>query len=290
MRIYPECYNCFITQAVRSSKIHTLDNRQILNVVQNVVKALVDIDHELPPPLISEHVYGAIKHTLGIDDPYAQIKKKYNDIALNYVGFVKERIKNSDTPLVCALKFSLAGNIIDFGSEIKTFNIEETLHEVMKNGFDSEDISLFKERLKNAKRLILIADNAGEAVFDTILLETIKEIYPSIKIYVFVRAGAIINDVTLEDALYIGMGRVAKVIETKKPIPGFWPYYCWGECKSIWDSADIVISKGQGNFETLTEIADDRIFFLFIVKCKVVAEYINIKKFSKIFIRNSFGK
>ncbi len=286
VKIYPECYNCFITQAIRSSRIHTQDTERILDVVQAVVKVLVDIDHNVPPPLISEYVYGTIRRKLGVDDPYGEIKKRYNDIAMGYLEFAMKRLESSDDPLECALKLSLAGNIIDFGSEVKRFDIMETINQTVNEGFDLNDIESFKKQLKRAKNLVLIADNAGEAVFDRVLLETIGRLYPSLKIHVFVRGGPIINDVTIDDAKYIGLDRVAHLVKTHRPIPGFWPAYCEDECKRIYDECDLIISKGQGNFETLTEIKDERVFFLFIVKCRVVANYLGVKKYAKIFKQN----
>jgi len=286
MKIYPECYNCFISQAIRSSKIHTKDRQKILSVVRGVVNALVGIDHSVAPPLISENVYGTIRRILGVDDPYETIKKKYSDIALSYVPFAKQLIKSSEDPLGCALKLSLSGNIIDFGSEVRHFNIKETIKQTVESGFDINDKGPFTSRLQKAEKLVLLADNAGESVFDKMLLETIKELYPNIKIYVFVRGGPIINDVTRKDALYVGLDSVSEIVEAGRAIPGFWPDYCNNECREIWDKADIVISKGQGNFETLTEIEDSRIYFLFIVKCRVVAEFLGCEKYSKVFKRN----
>ncbi len=286
MKIYPECYNCFISQAIRSSRLHTSDNKKVLSVVSAVVEGLVGIDHSLPPPLISENVYGTIRKMLEIDDPYEKIKKKYNDIASGYADFAKKRIEDSKDPIGCALKIALSGNIIDFGSEIKRFDIGLTIKQTLENGFDIDDTAVFKDRLTKTKKLVLLADNAGEFVFDKILLETIKKHYPDMELYVFVRGGPIINDVTEKDALYVGMNSVAKVIKAGRAIPGFWPYYCDDYCESVFKSADIVISKGQGNFETLSELEDERIFFLFIVKCRVVAEFLKSDKYSKIFMRN----
>ncbi len=288
MKVHPECYNCFITQAIRSSKLHTGNKEKILNVVQGVIRKLTNIDHSLPPPIISEEVYETIRKELVVDDPYKDIKRKYNDIAKSYSDFSKAKIKNSENKLMCALKLSLAGNIIDFGGEMDKFSIEETINDTLASGFHINDIEIFKTKLKDAKNLVLLADNAGEIVFDKILLETIKNLYPSLNIHVFVRGGNIINDVTVEDADYVGMGDTAKVVKTQKAIPGFWPDFCDEDCRKIWEDADIVISKGQGNFETLSEIKDKRIFFLFIIKCRVVAQFLNLKKFSKIFLNNNF--
>ena len=288
MKVYPECYNCFITQAIRSSRIHTDDNKKVLEVVQNVVKILTDIDHQLPPPVISENVYKTIRTVLGVSDPYKEIKKKYNHIAMDYEKFARVRIKASKDPVFCALKLSLAGNIIDFGGEMDKFSVEETINDTIHNGFFKNDTELFKADLKNAENLILIADNTGEIVFDKILIETIKNLHPKLKIHVFVRGGAIINDALFEDAVYIGLDKIAKIVSAPRAIPGFWPEYCNAECRKIWEKADIIISKGQGNFETLSEINDRRIYFLLIVKCKVVASFLKLKKFSKIFMRNIF--
>ncbi len=286
MKIYPECYNCFISQAIRSSKIHTKDRQKILSVVQGVVNVLVGIDHFVPPPLISENVYGTIRKILGVDDPYEAIKKKYSDIALNYVPYAKQLIKSSKDPLGCALKLSLSGNIIDFGSEIKRFDIKKTIEETVESGFDINYTNEFRRNLQKSEKLVLLADNAGESVFDRVLLETIRELCPNIKIYVFVRGGPIINDVTKKDAIYVGLDGISEIVEAGRAIPGFWPAHCSDKCRKIWDEADIVISKGQGNFETLTEIEDSRIYFLFIVKCRVVAEFLGCEKYSKVFKRN----
>lgn len=245
-----------------------------------------DIDVELPPPLISEEVYGTIRRSLGIDDPYKQIKKKYNDIALKYEEFAKKQIEQADDPLLYAVRLALAGNIIDFGSQIGSFSLENTIDEVVRNPLDLTDFELFKGDLEKSKRIVLLADNAGEIVFDKILLETIRGLYPEKELFVIVRGGPIINDVGLEDAIYVGMDKIARVIDSGQLIPGFWPDFAKGECKAVYESADIIISKGQGNFETLSEFEDRRIYFLFLIKCGVVAQYLGLKKLSKIFIRN----
>ncbi len=286
MKVHAECYQCFIGQAIRSAKFHRSDRYGLLEPVRNVVRVLQDIDVEVPPPLISEDVYGTIKRTLGIEDPYAEIKRKYNDIALSYEEFMKDEIEGSDNPLLFAIRLALAGNIIDFGSQIKSFDLESVIDETVHNPLDITDFALFERSIKRAKRVVLLADNAGEIVFDKMLLKTIKRLYPSIELYAIVRGAPIINDVTVEDALYVGLDRVAKVVSSGQVIPGFWPETVSEPARSVYDSADIVISKGQGNFETLSEFRDERVYFLFLVKCNVVAKYLGMKKLSKIFVRN----
>ncbi|AEA33552.1 damage-control phosphatase ARMT1 family protein [Hippea maritima] len=286
MRVHAECYQCFISQAIRSSRLFYEDRQHLLRPAQEVVRILRDINVELPPPLISEDVYGTIRKSLGIEDPYKQIKRKYNDIALKYEDFAVSEIEQANDPLLYAIRLSLAGNIIDFGSQIGSFSLENTIDEVVKNPLDLTDFDLFEKDLQKADRVVLLADNAGEIVFDKILLKTIKELYPKKELFIIVRGGPIINDVSLEDALYVGIDKIAKVIDSGQLIPGFWPDFAKGECKTVYESADIVISKGQGNFETLSEFEDRRVYFLFLIKCSVVAHYLGLKKLSKIFIRN----
>jgi len=286
MKVHAECYQCFIGQAIRSAKFHRRDRYGLLKPVRSVVRVLQDIDIEVPPPLISEDVYGTIKRTLDIEDPYAEVKKKYNDIALSYEDFMKEEIESSDNPLLFAIRLALAGNIIDFGSQIKSFDLESVIDDTVHNPLDLTDFALFEESIKNAKRVVLLADNAGEIVFDKMLLRTIGKLYPGIELYAIVRGAPIINDVTMDDARYVGLDRVAEVVSSDQAIPGFWPETAGESAKSVFNSADIVISKGQGNFETLSEFEDKRVYFLFLVKCNVVARYLGMKKLSKIFVRN----
>ena len=286
MKVHAECYHCFISQATRTARLFYSDREHLLKPAMEVVKILQDIDVNLPPPIISEKVYGTIRKTLGIDDPYSKIKRKYNDIALKYEDFAKREIENAKNPLLYAIRLALAGNIIDFGSEVGTINLEKTIDDVVHNPLDLTDFSLFEKDLEKAKNIVLLADNAGEIVFDRILLETISKLYPDKRLYVIVRGGPIINDVTKEDAVYVGMDKVAEVVDSGEIIPGFWPDMAAPECRRVYDDADIIISKGQGNFETLSEIEDSRVYFLFLIKCGVVADYLKLKKFSKIFIRN----
>ena len=286
MKVHAECYECFIGQAVRSARLHKSDRHDLLKPVQSVVKVLQDIDIELPPPLISEDVYGTIKRTLGIDDPYREIKKKYNDIALGYQDFMEKEVFNSDNPLLFAIRLALAGNIIDFGSQVGKFDLESTIEDTIHNPLDLTDFDRFVVELERAKNVVLLLDNAGEIVFDKILVETIKKLYPNVNISAIVRGGPIINDVTVEDVKYVGLDRVANVVDSGQVIPGFWPKTASLKAREVFNGADIVISKGQGNFETLSEIDDQRVYFLFLVKCNVVARYLGMKKFSKIFIKN----
>lgn len=287
MKVKPECFVCFVSQAIRATEIISKKDEDAIMALKNVALVLSGLSYDVAPPIISEFVYGSITKTLDHDDPYSEIKKKYNKIALSYVNELKDYINNAEDKLQAAINISVAGNIIDFGSQIEKFNIKETISKAINEGFLVNDINDFKEKINKAKILLFLADNAGEIVFDKLLLETIKNLYPNLDIYIALRGKPIINDVTRNDIEGLGLEEIGTIIESTKPTPGFWPDYCNDKCKNIYKNADIIISKGQGNFETLSEFDDARVFFLFIIKCSVVAEYLKKPKYSHIFAKKN---
>lgn len=287
MKAKPDCFVCFISQAIRATETISKKDEDAIRALKNVAYVLSKLTYNVAPPLISEFVYGSITKTLDHDDPYSQIKKKYNKIATGYVEDLKNYINLDKDKLQAAINISVAGNIIDFGSQIEKFSIKETISKAINEGFVLNDIDDFKEKINKAKTLLFIADNAGEIVFDKLLLQTIKSLYPTLKIYIALRGKPIINDVTKNDIEGLGLEDIGEIIESTKPTPGFWPNYCEENCRKIYENADVIISKGQGNFETLSEFDDDRVFFLFIIKCSVVEKYLNLPKYSHIFAKKS---
>ncbi len=274
---------CFVSQAIRATEIISKKDDDAIRALKNVTKVLSEIDYNVAPPLISEFVYGSITKTLDHEDPYNEIKKKYNKIAMNYLDDLEQYIEESADKLQAAINISVAGNIIDFGSQIEKFSIKETIQKAINEGFLINDINDFKNKISKAKTLLFLADNAGEIVFDKLMLQTIKSLYPNLKIYIALRGKPIINDVTKNDIEGLGLEDIGEIIESTKPTPGFWPDYCEETCRNVYENADIIISKGQGNFETLSEFDDERVFFLFIIKCSVVEKYLSKPKYSHIF-------
>ncbi len=221
-----------------------------------------------PPELA--HIAHKIARKYAKGDPYKEVKKKSNDEALSLYPKLKKIVDESDDPLRTAIRIAIAGNIIDFGA-LEEYNIEKTVNEVLHKKFAYDDYPLFKKILKNAKSILYFADNAGEIVFDKLLIEKIKEI-KDYKITLVVKAGPIINDATLEDVKYIGLDKLINDIryisngeigyERNSP-----------EVKSWIKEHDLTISKGQGNYEGLSEFQG--IFYMLMVKCPVIAEDIN---------------
>jgi len=202
-------------------------------------------------------------------DPYSRVKKKYNSIVLGMENNLKEVIKNSKNPFETSLRISLAGNIIDFGPGI-TLN-EKILDEAIKKSFsqklDRKKVELLKKNIDEAKKILFIGDNAGEIVLDKIFIESL----PREKITYAVRGGPAINDATMEDALDVGMVDYVNVISTGLDMPAAILPYCSKSFIYEYDESDLVIAKGQGNYEVLCD-EDKNIFFLLKIKCSIVAE------------------
>jgi len=215
-------------------------------------------------------IYKIIYHTADTDDPFREIKRSATDLLLSRYEEIQKMIRTADDPLYAALRFAAIGNAIDLGAN-PDCDIEDELGRFHDTDFDVCDYREFQHAIKNAQHLLYIADNAGETVLDRLLIEQMDT-----RTTYAVRSRPIINDATMEDALQAGLHTVADVISSGSDAPGTVWSLCSDEFKEIFASADMVISKGQGNYETLSDQART-LFFLLKVKCPVIARDINIR-------------
>jgi len=232
-----------------------------------------------PPQLVREsRIAELIEELTGVDDPYKELKRVSNDEALAMMDEVKSLIASHEDPLRAAVKVAIAGNIIDFAA-IETYNLRATIEKVMKQEPAIDNYSRLREEVLSAETLLYFADNAGEIVFDKLLIEEMIRVRgkPFKRISFVVKGGPIINDATIEDALYVGLDKLPN-IEFRKVSsgkPGTGPEYSSLEVLSWIRNHDLVISKGQGNYEDLSDIKG--VYFLLMAKCLVVAKDIGVK-------------
>ena len=270
MRIHPECYPCFLRQAYNTLKLLAQDEEVQEALIKEIMGKLAQYRGEDPPPKVSQIVYGTIAQRLGVADPYKEKKLECNRMALELYPHLKEMVMMSPDPLFMAVKVAIAGNIIDFGVG-RTFELE-TLEVLEKLDLAVNHYAYFYEDLERARRILYIGDNAGEIVFDRVLIEEMK----GKEVIFAVRSAPIINDVTLEDTKEVGIDRVARVIESGSRVPGTLLEESTPEFKDLFFNADMVISKGQGNFETL-DGAPRPVYFLLRAKCDVVAQLLEVE-------------
>lgn len=267
MKMTNACLPCIARGSLDAAKLATADAELQKQIVQTVLKKLAVHEMETPPPLMARFIQQTVESFTGVDDPYKAIKKKYNDFALNLYPELKR--KSLGAPFERFVRLAIAGNIIDFGthSTVGVRTVLETIEQALEMEIQG-DVQRFEQACKKAEKILWIADNAGEIVFDRLMLDNMDRG----NIVYAVRGGFTQNDATMEDAEYTGITDMVEVIDTGAAIPGVLPEYCSDQFNEVYGKADLIISKGQGNFETL-DLTDPRIFFLFKAKCPVVAEH-----------------
>ena len=271
-----DCIPCFFRQALEGARIVRATPKQQKQVIDEFARRIPKISLKASPPEIARIGYALLKKISPNGDPYKEIKQKSNRIALRLFRKLKNKVNHSADRLLTALELAVAGNIIDFGVK-NNLNVKEELKRILAQ----ENRSIYKKSifhylrfrraLKKSESILYLADNAGEVVFDRVLIEEIKRIYPEKNIYYAVKEKPIINDALLEDARVCGINKLVRVLSNGTDAPGTILNLCSQEFRRIYRDADMIISKGQGNFESLSQ-EKKLIFFLFMVKCPVVGK------------------
>ena len=280
MQTYLDCIPCFMQQALRVGRLSTDNENQIKKILDNVGCMIQDLPMESSPPEISMQMYNKIKEITNNPDPFADAKIDHIDKALKLYPHMEDILDESDDPLLDAVKISIAGNIIDLGAA-KTFNIEEDILKSLHEDLKINDFPEFKKALKNSKNIVYLGDNSGEAVFDKLLIEQIGK-----PMFFAVRKQPIINDITKKEAAMIGIDEVANVVSSGTSAPGTVLNTCNSDFIEILENADMIISKGQGNYESLSD-TNYPIFFLLKAKCGVIARDIGVEEDSLILMKNN---
>ena len=269
MRIYLDCISCFVRQALDAARFATDDERIHKKVVDQVLRLAADLDMSQSPPVMGQQIHRLVRKLVGSEDPYHSVKKQFNSLALKLYPDLRKQIISSDDPFETAVRLAIAGNIIDFGvkSSLTELEVRKTVSDSLSSYLDPEQVQNFKNAVMDAEEILYLADNAGEIVFDHLLIEQL----PIEKITVVVKGSPVINDATIEDANLVGLGRIVEVIDNGSDGPGTILETCSQDFLERFEKADLIIAKGQGNYETLSDV-DKNIFFLLKAKCLVIAE------------------
>ncbi len=275
MRSHLECIPCFIKQSLEAARMATDDEKIQTKVLQEVMKHLQNVSFTDSPPKLSREVHKIIREITGSKDPYKKVKETSNEMAKKKYAYLKKLVLESDDPLLMAIKLSIIGNVIDFGTTNR-FNVNDLIDNSIKQELEGSSYLQFKHTLEQSKTILFLADNTGEIFYDKLLLEELTKKQKQI-IYA-VKANPIINDALTEDAKFAGIDKLSEVVEwdsgQKLSSPGIILPYASEKFLKILESADMVLSKGQGNYEGLSDIDRD-VFFMLVVKCPLVAQDIN---------------
>lgn len=269
MHIFLDCIPCFIRQALNAARLATVDKHIHEQVLRKVLVLAKDLDMSQSPPLMGQKIHRLIRELVGTEDPYRDVKKQFNNAALQLYPKMRTYILESKNMLKTAIRLAIAGNIIDFGvnGELQESELEKAIIECLAAEFYDMQLGPFKQALNQAEEILYIADNAGEIIFDRLLIERL----PIEKVTVVVKGSPVINDATMEDAVLAGLPRIVEVIDNGSDGPGTILETCSQVFIDRFKEADLVIAKGQGNYETLSNV-DKNIFFILKAKCPVIAQ------------------
>ena len=271
MRTYLDCIPCFFNQALRAGRIATSDENKLKKLLDEIGTMLREIPLESTPPETGMLIYQKVREITGNFDPYREIKRECTEKTLALYPSLKDKVEKSDDKLLTAIRIAIAGNVIDFGVN-KKFDIEEEIDKVLKKDFAICNYDKFREYLDKTDEILYIGDNAGESVFDRILIDVMKK-----PVTYAVRDMPVINDVTYEDAVHAGIDKVATIISSGTSAPGTVLETCNEEFRDIYENSGFVISKGQGNYEGLSN-EKRPVFFLLKAKCWVIANDIGVNE------------
>ena len=275
MKMHLDCVPCIVSQALRIARLATRDPQAHRQVLEGVLRELDGMDVGITPFELGQVPQRVVGQVTGDADPYAAIRRESNAQAMELYPEMKRIVREAADPLLAAAKVAVAGNIIDFGVADEGFDVEGTLERVLAAPFARDDFAQFSAALDDAETVLYLADNAGEIVFDRVLMEEL----PVERITCAVKSVPFINDAMLADAREVGIEEVAEVIE----IPLFPSRN--EALEQEWSKADMIISKGQANYESYSE-AEGPLFFLLIAKCDFTAADTGVQKGEAVLLRS----
>jgi len=283
MKTSLDCIPCFLRQSLDAARLASDDPRVHEAVVREVAEKAACMNVAEPPPVIGQKIHRIIRKLTGMSDPYRDLKDRLNQIALRLYPGLKRRVQASRDPFEIAVRLAIAGNVIDCGvySQIAEKDIKRAIDEALAARIDTVTLEGFRQAVSAAGEIFYVADNAGEIVFDRLLIEEL----PLQKIVVAVKGHPVINDATRSDAEAAGVTGLVTVIDNGSDAPGTILEDCSETFRRRFHEADVVIAKGQGNYETLSD-ADREIFFLLKAKCPVIADDIGCESGSVVISRS----
>ncbi len=258
-----------LNQALEAARVAVPDDtalqREILNRVMGL---LTQLRLDVAPPEIAQKAHRLVREISGNPDPYADKKQDYNARALALLPRLRTMVDRAEDPLDLAVRLSIAGNVIDFGAMANGFDFDKEWKNAGRARFAVLDYEAFREDILKARSILYLGDNTGEIVFDRLLVELLQKLSRA-EITFVVRGEPVLNDATLEDARFVGLDRLVPVMDNGNDAPGTVLSEIRPEIRRLFEAADVIIAKGQGNYETLND-APGNIYFLFQIKCPVI--------------------
>ncbi|MDF2885582.1 MAG: hypothetical protein K0R54_6158 [Clostridiaceae bacterium] len=285
MKMHDKCLPCVINQVIKVANITGVENKEEL--LKEVFAYLSKMDFEITTPEIIGEIFGMVKKYTNNPDPYKETRNYYNNLFLKLIPEFEKKIEQAGNSFELAVQYAIVGNIIDFNPIHNTLleDIFDCFEKMDKLEFAIDDSKILIEDILNSKELLYLGDNCGEICMDKILLKKIKELNPGVKIFFGVRGKPVVNDSIAEDAYFVGIDEYAEVIDNGDGSLGTVLTRTSPKFKEIYKNADVVIAKGQANYECLSE-EKKNIYFLLMTKCDVIANDIGVPEKKMICMKN----
>lgn len=284
MKISYKCISCFFRQIDATTSLIKLNQKTKEKLFILLTKKLLKFDFNQPPVVFGRTIYQTISRVSGIKDIFLKEKIAIERYLLNFTPPIKHTIEEATNPLYTAAKMCCAGNAIDFGAG-KTPDVKNLLRQIKNIRLKVDHFPIFREMIRKATKLLIIGDNCGEILFDKFFVKEVLRYNPKLKVFYATRSSPIINDVLISDAKRVGLHALAKVISSGCDYPGIIIPKSSLSFRNIYRGAEIIVSKGQGNFESLCD-RRKHIFYLFQIKCLAVSEFLSLPVYSLIFLYN----
>ena len=269
MKAYLDCYPCFLRQALDAARMAGADEGRQKVVLDHVLHLLRQIEAWRTPPEIGDQVHRIVRREVGNGDPYRVAKEASTREALALYPRMRGLLAEADDPLDTAVWLSIAGNIIDFGP-VREYDLLDVVEQVLVQPFAVDDTAPLRDALGRVSQVLFLADNAAETLFDRLLIEVLD-----VPVVYAAKGGPILNEATREDALAAGIDQVADVVSTGSDAPGTVLSRCSEDFHKLFEETEMVIAKGQANYETLSE-EGTKVFFLLQTKCPVIARDVGV--------------
>ncbi|RLB30909.1 MAG: hypothetical protein DRG87_03835 [Deltaproteobacteria bacterium] len=275
VKIGLECIPCFVRQAYEAVRFVTDDQKSRERIVKQVLFRMANESFDKTPPSVGGDIHRIVRCLSGERDPYLEIKKDSNELAMRLMPSFKAHIRSSPDPFETALRLAIAGNVIDSaqGDRISEQVIQDAVSQSLDQSISKDIINELREQIGKATHILYLGDNAGEIVFDRLLIEELDGCH----ITFAVRGAPILNDALIDDARMAGLDTLVEVVDNGSDVPGTILEECSDDFRRSFMDTDLVIAKGQGNYETLGE-EQKKIFFLLQAKCPVIARDIGCEQ------------
>ena len=284
IRLYPECVKCLLSKQLKKCPKDTPLDKKV-DYIQKILQIVAEAPKSTSAPVLVRSMYDLQKEMFGIDADYTEIKSYFNQMMLALEENMWKEIQKAKDPMRKAIQYAMMGNYIDFAAlkEVDEYKLKSFLDKAENENVDEVELVALKEELKKSKKIVYLLDNCGEIVTDKLLMRIIKENYPQIHIIAMVRGGQVMNDATREDAKEVELEAIAQVIDSGSNVAGTSLMEVSLEARNVLESAEVIISKGQGNFETLHQCGKN-IFYIFLCKCEMFMERFSLPQFTGVLI------